>query len=710
MPSSPNRLTGYLDAPGFLPGDVLSLRTSAHVDGTAHLVRLRHGDTNPEGPGMQYTIVPGAPEVVVPGRTQELRPGSSAVFDLDAAVDSGWTFALKIWPTANERWIAQVRGGGRIVGLAIDDRSALVVDVDGLEVHTSLHLRHRRWQGVVVTITGEAVRCSLVDGAQRLMHAAVAPPRDVAAVDRIVLADAPDAAARRRSFDGRLEAPRLFSGVVDVDAALGDPLPANGCVFAVDFSSGISSMSVRDAVSGSTAPLRNAPTRAVTGHLWRGEVESWVEDPAQYGAIHFHSDDLGDARWEQTATFPLPADLPSGLYALHVRAGDDEDWLTFAVTPRPDGPHARLAVQLPTLTYLAYANEPIFHPHVPLHRDERDDWATEHELVSQYNWHRDGSGVVYASWRKPMMNLRPDYRYWLTGTAHGPGGDLYLLHWLDAHDIPYDVITDHLVAASGGSIYAPYDVVVTGAHPEYWTREMLAALGGYLDDGGRVAYLGGNGFAATVALHPEDALLSEMRRSELSPGLWEVDPGETVFAATGLRGGLTRHLGLRARELVGVDIAGMGFADGREFARTDASDDPRAEFIFEGVTGRTFGDFGLVMGGAAGYEIDSADHRTGTPPHALVVATSEGFGATYVPTEQRADTRADVVFFETPAGGAVFSSSSIAWTGALSQDDFDNDVSRITANVLRRFLDPTPFPYSRDLRGNAAPTITGDAP
>ena len=36
--------------------------------------------------------------------------------------------------------------------------------------------------------------------------------------------------------------------------------------------------------------------------------------------------------------------------------------------------------------------------------------------------------------------------------------------------------------------------------------------------------------------------------------------------------------------------------------------------------------------------------------------------------------RADLVFFETPAGGAVFSTGSIAWIGSLSHNGYDNNV------------------------------------
>ena len=46
----------------------------------------------------------------------------------------------------------------------------------------------------------------------------------------------------------------------------------------------------------------------------------------------------------------------------------------------------------------------------------------------------------------------------------------------------------------------------------------------------------------------------------------------------------------------------------------------------------------------------------------------------------------DLVFFETQGGGAVFSTGSIAWCGSLSWNAYDNNVERITHNVLKRFI------------------------
>ena len=64
-------------------------------------------------------------------------------------------------------------------------------------------------------------------------------------------------------------------------------------------------------------------------------------------------------------------------------------------------------------------------------------------------------------------------------------------------------------------------------------------------------------------------------------------------------------------------------------------------------------------------------------------SSQHGLGNPYV--------RADIVYFETPNGGGVFSASSITWCSALSYDGYDNNVSRITGNVMRRFAADDPL-------------------
>ncbi|MBT3910098.1 MAG: hypothetical protein HOF27_10525, partial [Rhodospirillaceae bacterium] len=47
--------------------------------------------------------------------------------------------------------------------------------------------------------------------------------------------------------------------------------------------------------------------------------------------------------------------------------------------------------------------------------------------------------------------------------------------------------------------------------------------------------------------------------------------------------------------------------------------------------------------------------------------------------------RSDMVYFDCPGGGAVFSVGSITFCGALPVNDFNNNISRILENVVRGF-------------------------
>ena len=94
----------------------------------------------------------------------------------------------------------------------------------------------------------------------------------------------------------------------------------------------------------------------------------------------------------------------------------------------------------------------------------------------------------------------------------------------------------------------------------------------------------------------------------------------------------------------------------------------------------------------------------GTPPNALVLASSETHTNIYlvvceeilinypgISGQENDLVRADIVFYELASGGAVFATSSIAWGGSLSHNKYKNNVARMTENVLRRFIEPTPF-------------------
>ena len=230
---------------------------------------------------------------------------------------------------------------------------------------------------------------------------------------------------------------------------------------------------------------------------------------------------------------------------------------------------------------------------------------------------------------------------------------------------------------------------------------MLDALHGYLDGGGRLMYLGGNGLIWATSFDPAGRHVVEVRRGG-GGGARSATPGEAYHSTTGEFGGYWRGRGRAPNRLVGVGSIAQGFDRSSPYRRQPDAADPRCAWILEGVPDGPIGDFGLTMGGAAGFEIDAANPSLGTPPHALIVASALEFTPTYehqnpihvagTDIDQHPPMRADMVFFETPNGGAVFSVGSIAYLGALSHDGYDNSVSRITENVLRRFASPEPIP------------------
>lgn len=136
------------------------------------------------------------------------------------------------------------------------------------------------------------------------------------------------------------------------------------------------------------------------------------------------------------------------------------------------------------------------------------------------------------------------------------------------------------------------------------------------------------------------------------------------------------------------------------YRRTPDEMRPETEFVFAGIDrDEVIGDFGLIMNGSSGDEIDRFDLANGSPEETVVLATSTGHSDFYQLAGEdvlasRAGlggttcdlVRSDMTLLENPAGGAVFSVGSICFTGALSHDNYHNNVSTVVDNVLKNFL------------------------
>ncbi len=438
--------------------------------------------------------------------------------------------------------------------------------------------------------------------------------------------------------------------------------------------------------------LHNAPTFCVTSPRWTGDVHDPRLDAAQYDAVHCHEGDMAPLAWPECARLVAPDDAPSGVYAVQATTERGAERIPFFV--RPARRRASLAFLAPTLTYLAYADE-----HLPRDRfawlceDRGHAFAQDNGLLSLYDTHADGSGVSLTTTRRPKSTLRDNSVYPLSGCPHLLPVDLRLLRFCHGEGIAFDLLTDHDLHAQGAAALAGYDGVFTGSHPEYWTTPMQDALAALLDRGGSLAYLGGNGFMWVAAI---DGDVAEVRRGHtLAARTWNGRPGEINLALSGEIGGLWRERGRSEFALAGTGMTMMGFGPARPYRRTQASFEPAHAWVFEGVAEEVFGDAGVVLGGAAGYEVDRTDPALGTPPGTAVLATAAGFDASYqvdgndwFATDQAraAARRADMAVRMRPDGGFVFAAGSVAWCGALPDPGADNAVGRITANVLRRLI------------------------
>jgi N,N-dimethylformamidase len=492
--------------------------------------------------------------------------------------------------------------------------------------------------------------------------------------------------------------------------ALDPLLPPPGLVAGWDFSQGIDGLEVVDVGPHRLGGrLVNLPVRAVTGARWTGREMCWRHAPREYAAIHFHEDDLYDAGWATDFEYAVPDDLPSGAYVMRLAAEGQADEIPFYVRPRLGRPGADVLFIASTYTYQAYANharsslDDAFRARIaawnayPHNADDHPEYGR-----STYNRHRDGSGICYSSRLRPMLTFRP--RYLTFNDARGSGlrhypADTHLLDWLEAHGVRFDVVTDEDVDAEGAALLAPYATVLTGSHPEYHTARTLDAHAGYLAAGGRLIYLGGNGFYWRIATSPTVPGVLEVRRAEGGIRTWDAQVGEYYHALDGAYGGLWRRNGRPPQQLVGVGFSAQGLFDGSYYRRAPGAADPKAAWILEGVKDDVIGDFGLSGGGAAGFELDRADPRLGTPEGAIVIASSEGHASHFVvvPEELLSHIstvtgdpparmlRADMTYTELPGGGAVFAAGSITFCGSLSHNRYDNSVSRILRNVVDRF-------------------------
>jgi N,N-dimethylformamidase len=709
-------ITGYLDRLSCRPGESLDVKVSVRDAGRYRvtLERLISADPNPAGPGRRIEDFSELFSREVQGRRQAVALGSYAAIPTGPrrSADAACTWSALVCPGRVDREQAVLSEAGVTLGIGPLGAFARLGDE---VVQTGAALRAKQWYRIWLSADPQTGRVLIaqakLDGSQPVLHEAAMA--DLALPDgEAVLIGAADAIAPRLHFTGKIEDACILASFAEhwpVTAR------ANGMGLEVlanwDFSEGVGGVGVTDiGPQACHGTLVNLPCRGMVGAAWSGEETCWRHAPQDYAAIHFHAGDLNDCGWETDFTFTPPPGLRSGCYMLHLSCAAGEDWLPFYLLAPREGPHAPIAFLASTFTYIAYANHARGNVDAAF-RARVAEWgaypynADDFPLYgrSTYNRHDDGAGISLSSRLRPILTIRPGYITF--DDAKGSGlrhfvADTHLLAWLEDKGFDYDIVTDEDLDDEGLDLLKPYRVLLTGSHPEYHTPRMLDAIEAYTHQGGRLCYLGGNGFYWRIA---RDAArlphTIEIRRAEGGIRAWAAEPGEYFHQLDGALGGMWRRSRRPPQRIAGVGFSGQGLFEGTHYRRMPASYDPENAWIFEGIEEDVIGDYGLSGGGAAGFEFDRADPDLGTPEGTVILARSENPPAhvTVVLEEMLSHIatvngeapdalkRAEIVYFRTPSGGEVFSTGSITFCGSLWRNGFEGPVSQLLENVVRRF-------------------------
>ena len=236
-----------------------------------------------------------------------------------------------------------------------------------------------------------------------------------------------------------------------------------------------------------------------------------------------------------------------------------------------------------------------------------------------------------------------------------------LLGWLERENIAFDYYAETQLH-DGTLNLDHYKVLVIAVHPEYWSRPMYDRVKHWVfNQGGKLIYLGGNGLNCEVSLHNNHSMTVHNCNIQ-------------SLETSGMQGRDSRFALRHESEasLLGVVFTPAGAMTGAPWQVVNEQ-----HWVFSGTglkNGDLFGQNSLhkrCPGGASGHETDK--RSASSPPNTQLLA--RGLNPN--------DGGAEMVIFDTPSGGQVFSVGSINYPASLPVDPV---ISQITGNVLRHFL------------------------
>jgi hypothetical protein len=377
----------------------------------------------------------------------------------------------------------------------------------------------------------------------------------------------------------------------------------------------------------------------------------------------------------------VPGPERSGLYYLHAET-ESGDFFSFPWVVAPAQPSAPVAVLASTMTWNAYNNFGGRGNYVNATRLPPTPTVNGRQDLARYNL--EGS---YTEWRalddayQPVSWDRPEpFNHVPQGTeatdpiegrqpCHLAPAEWRFLAWLEREGYAYDFYAEHQLDDGTLDLDA-YKVVISQVHPEYWSARMFERIKAWVNErGGRFMYLGGNGLNCEVEVISDHAMRYKTHVISGPGGTGAVDPNDpsVVYESR-----FHRSSRISEASLLGVVFTEPGIMTAAPYQVLAAD-----HWVFTGTglrNGDLFGTESLherIPGGASGHETDKMSPSS--PPDTKLLAKGTN----------PEDGGAHMTFYDTPGGGAVFSAGSITWPACVLVDPH---VSRITANVINRFL------------------------
>ena len=699
-------LIGYADKLSLRPGETVSFKVSSTLKKSfsASLKRSISADPNPKGIGIvEKDASKYFKTSSFKSRKQSFNPGSYAISKtpIKVSIKKNLNLSVIIFPTLFSSKKQTILAFDN-VEIYINSNRATSIRVGNNSISIKEPLILRTWYkiNVKISLSGKISisqknlknknENDLINNGKISLNKVLSGKVSLAAVISKGIG--------HNHFNGKIESP-----IINVDGKkIGN----------WDLSGNTSSTFV-NSIIGPKLLLKNFPTRAVTSYKWDSSEMNWQNKPDHYAAIHFHDDDIYDFEWDTDFKFKIPNNMPSGIYIMRIKGEGNEDSIPFFVAPKINKTKSKICVLISTFTYSIYGN----HARV----DYKDSWQNRIKEwnaypynpvnykeygLSTYNYHSDGAGICHASHRRPLFNLRPGYITFggskspCSGLRHFQA-DSHLISWLHNKELDYEIVTDEQLHEDGYKAIKNYKTIITGTHPEYHTKETLDALTDFRNNGGSLNYLGGNGFYWRIAIHKENKSLLEIRRPEGGIRAWASEPGEAYNAFDGTYGGLWRRSGRAPQELVGIGFTAQGNFYGHAYERKCF--DSKFDWIFKGIKDNKLGDFGFSGNGAAGFELDHIDsHLTSIKDITLLAQSkaSKDPGENFILVPESRLThlsnikhlpedeilQADMVYFEVPGGGSVFSTGSITFCGSLPWNNYRNNISKLLENIIKKSI------------------------